>query len=72
MQELLSSDVTDEGLRALSTSNRNTVKLLLTPPDKQRQIIAEAVKQSDTFFDKVWLTVTIEHQIIIYSVDCGF
>ena len=53
MQDLLSSDVTDEGLRAVSASNSNAIKLLITPLDKQRQVIAEAVKQSDTFFDKV-------------------
>ena len=55
MQDLLSSDVTDEGLRALCASNLNALKLLTSPSDKQRQAIAEAAKQSDTFSTRVKL-----------------
>ena len=53
VQELVSSGTTDEGLHALATNNLIAVRLLTTPPDQQRKLVVEAIKELEAFFEKV-------------------
>ena len=52
LQDILSSDVSDEGLHALAVNNCVAAKLVLARPEEQRQVALAAIKQSETFFDK--------------------
>lgn len=42
----------DEGLHALAVNNRIAVRLVITPPEQQRQVITEGIKDLDPLFDK--------------------
>jgi len=53
VQEVLESEVSDEGLHALAVNNRDAVRLVTGALDKQRALVADAIKQADASFDKV-------------------
>jgi hypothetical protein len=53
LQVVLESEMNDEGLHALAVNNRAAERLITGPPDEQRSLILEAIKQADTFLDKV-------------------
>ena len=52
-QEVLKTEVSDEGLHALAINNVHTERLVTGPLDKQRAYVMDALKQADASFDKV-------------------
>lgn len=56
----MNTQPTDDGLRAIASNNLNAVKLALTTSEEQRQSLAEAIKQAESFLEKVtsWHFIT--------------